>query len=210
MGDVLKGEAGGLFLFLYLLPGFLGAVVYDYLVERQKPTNFDRIIEALVLTLVSSVLAHVGFDVALLPDIAISKDTSLTQILNVFLSVNIFYISLCAVGISIVFALINNHNILYRILNITRLTYKNGDGDVWYDTFYRHRKYWVSIKFSDNRILIGWPQYYSFTGQPRELFVADATWWEPDADGVLVSVDVKGAGVYISDFTKVTAIELLE
>lgn len=91
-----------------------------------------------------------------------------------------------------------------------RLTYKTSDDDVWYDTFYRYQKYWISIKFSDGQILIGWPQYYSVTGKPREVFVADATWWEPDADGVPVPVDVKGPGVYISDFSKVIAIELLE
>jgi hypothetical protein len=208
--DVLKGETGALFLFLYLLPGFLGAVVYDYLVERESPSNFDRIIEALVLTLASSVVAHVGFGVPLIPNITLAKDTPLTEVLGAFLGTSILYIALTAVIISVIFAFINNHNIIYWILNRTRLTYKNGDGDVWQDTFYKHRKFWISIKFEDGRSLIGWPQYYSPTGKPRELFVADATWWLPDSNGNLTSVDVAGAGVYISDFTKVTAIEVLD
>lgn len=210
MEDVLKGEAGALFLFLYLLPGFLGAVVYDYLVERQRPTNFDRIIEALVLTLVSSVAAHTVFQVPLLPNISVSKETPLTQILSVFLTSSIVYVSLCAIAISAIFAVLNNQNAIYSVLNWLRLTYKHGDWDVWQDTFYKHRKYWINVRFKDGRSLVGWPQYYSATAKPREIFVADATWWEPDETGTLTSVDVPGPGVYISDFSTVSAIELLE
>ena len=210
MEDVLKGESGALFLFLYLLPGFLGAVIYDYLVERQPPSNFERIIEALVLTLVSSVVAHVGFGVPLLPNIELSKDTSLTAIVGAFLDKSVLFISIISVSISVIFSILNNHGIIYLALNRVRLTYKNGDGDVWQDTFYKHRKFWIRLTFQDGRSLIGWPKYYSSTGKPRELFVADATWWEPDSSGNLTSVDVVGAGVYISDFSKVTAIEVLE
>lgn len=210
MEDVLKGEAGALFLFLYLLPGFLGAVVYDYLVERQRPTNFDRIIEALVLTLASSILAHVWFQVPLLPNANLSRDTPPTKILSVFLTSNIVYISFCAIGISVIFAIVNNQGWIYWVLNRLRLTYKHGDWDVWQDTFYKHRKYWINVRFKDGRSLIGWPQYYSATGKPRELFVADATWWEPDETGALTSVDVQGPGVYISDFSTISALELLE
>lgn len=116
MDGVLKGETSTLFLILYLLPGFLGAVVYNYLVERQSPSNFDKVVEALVLTLVASVVAHLVFGIALLPDIAIAKDASLSQILNAFVTINLLYISICAAVISVLLAAVNNHNVLYKIL----------------------------------------------------------------------------------------------
>lgn len=210
MEDVLKGDAGALFLFLYLLPGFLGAMVYDFLVERPSPTNLDRILEALVLTLVSSVVVHVGFGVPLVPDVKLTPNPSLVQVLNVFLNTSILYISLCAAGISILFAVLNNQGLTYSVLNGLRVTYKSGDADVWQDTFNKNRQYWIRLRFSDGRSLVGWPQYYSATGKPRELFLADATWWEPNAAGVPTPVDVAGPGVYISDFSTVRAIELLE
>jgi len=52
---------------LYLLPGFLGAVVYYYLVEGEKPDNFERVIHALALTLASSLVVHGIFHLRLIP-----------------------------------------------------------------------------------------------------------------------------------------------
>ena len=42
--DFLKGDAGPVFMALYLLPGLLGTVVYDYLVEGEKRDNVERIL----------------------------------------------------------------------------------------------------------------------------------------------------------------------
>ncbi len=210
MEEFLKGQAGPVFILLYLLPGFLGAVVYNYLVERDKPSNFDRIIDALLLTLASSLIVHILFTVPLLPSFNVPKDSSPASIISIFLSRNILYISICSVVISIIFACLNNHNVIYDVLNWTKITYKNSNSDVWYDTFYKYRKYWVCIRFYDGRSLVGWPKYYSKTGAPRELFLADATWYETLEDGRYEPIDVVGAGVYISDFSTVIGIELLE
>jgi hypothetical protein len=207
---VIKGDTGALFLILYLLPGFVGAVVYDYLVERQSPSNFERFIEALVLTLVSSVVAHVGFHVPLLPKIALSNEAPMTDVLGAFLGKSIFYVSIIASVISFIFATANNHKWIYWPLNRLRITYKNGEDDVWKDTFYKHRGFWISLKFEDGRVLIGWPKFYSQSGKPREIFVAEPTWWQPDAAGNLVAIVAQVAGVYVTDFSKVVSLELLD
>jgi hypothetical protein len=57
---------------------------------------------------------------------------------------------------------------------------------------------------------VGWVRFYSQFGDPRELFLADATWFETDGTGAIMPNDVAGPGVYISDFSTVTSIELLE
>ena len=210
MPEVLKGEAGVLFLLLYLLPGFLGAVVYYYLIEGEKADNFERVIHALVLTLASSLMVHGLFGVPLLPDVPFGKDAALSAILSSILSKNLVYISIGSVIIATGFAFLINHDLILGIARTLRLTYKISTVDVWQDTFYKHRGYWLRIRFNDGRSLVGWPKYYSPTGKPRELFVADATWWEPDTNGVLIPIDVSGPGVYISDFSTIAAIELLE
>lgn len=67
MDEVLKGQTGAVFLFLYLLPGFLGSLVYEFAVEGRKRDNFERIVAALVLTLLSSVSLKVVLGITLLP-----------------------------------------------------------------------------------------------------------------------------------------------
>lgn|GEM_PF-5970834 len=209
MEEFLKGGSGAVFIFFYLLPGFLGAMLYDYLSERDKPTNFDRIIDALVLTLVSSVLVHLCFGVPLLPTIKVDDHTAVTDIVSLFISKNILYISLCSVVISIIFSFLNNYGIIYYVLRFIKFTYKNGNLDVWYDTFCKHQGYWICIRYSDGRSLVGWAKFYSSYGKPRELFIAEANWWEPNPDGTITASEVL-PGVYISDFTNVLSIELLD
>lgn len=210
MEEVMKGDYGALFIFLYLLPGFVGAVVYDYLIEREPPSGFERIIEALVLTLVSSTVAHLAFRIPLFPDLALNKDTSLTSVLGAFIGTSLMYIALISAAISLVIACMNNHKLLYGLLNATKITFKYGEYDVWKDMFDLKRGYWVKLALKDGRFLIGWPRFYSSSDKPRELFLAEASWWLPNQDGGFDSVDVAGSGVYISDFSQVTAIEVLD
>jgi len=54
MDDFLKGDSGAVYIFLYLLPGFLGSATFDYLVEGEPRETFDKIVFALSMTLLSS------------------------------------------------------------------------------------------------------------------------------------------------------------
>ncbi len=209
MEKLAEGEAGALFLLLFLLPGFLGAAVYDYLVEREKPENFDRIIEALVLTLLSALVVHVAFRLPMLPQASTGKDTPLPQVIGAFLTTTTLYTAGCSVALAVLFAVSNNRDLVYGSMRRLRLTYKTSDGDVWQDVFYRHRRYWVQLRYEDGTTLVGWPQYYSAIGRPRELFLAEATWHPMTPAGAGPSQDVDGPGVYVSDFSKVVSIEML-
>lgn len=208
MDEVLKGGTGATFLFLYLFPGFLGSLVYDFLVEGRKRENFERIIAALVLTLVSSVVLHVVFAVPLLPD-AVDREAPVATVIAAFFGRNLLYESLLSTAIAVIFAVANNFRLIYSALNLLRVTDKYSSVDVWSDIFDKYRGFWLKVEFSDGRSLIGWPRFYSLLGDPRELFLADATWLESDTDGTIVARDVEGAGVYIYDFSTVRCIEML-
>jgi len=205
--ELFQSNIGLLFFFLYLLPGFLGIIVYDYLSVGEKRDNFQKTIDALALTLVSILCVHYMAGIPFLPSV---RNTQTTDLLNDLLSLHLFLTSLAAAGIAIALAICNNHGVLYRILKALKFTYKYSMMDVWQDTFYKHTKFWLIIRFADGRALVGWPKYYSETGKPRELFITNATWWERDAAGNLVERDVKGnGGVYVSDFSGVKSMELV-
>jgi hypothetical protein len=209
MEEFLKGDSGSLFVFFYLLPGVFGMAVYEYLVEGEKRDIFDRVVFALSMTLVSYLIVNELFLIPLVPLMRITKDTGAPDIITGFVGTNLAYVTAVSVILSMVLAFCINHGLPLRFLRWLRLTYKTSSVDVWQDTFYEFRKYWVRITFADGRELIGWPQFFSSVGKPRELFLADATWWSIDEHGQPASVDVEGPGVYISDFSTVTAIALL-
>ena len=168
--DLLSGDGGLIFLFLFLLPGFLGSTAYSYLVEREKSDNYERVVQALTLTLVSTVVVHALTGLPILPTITINKDTPISSILLSTINERILYTSIIAVFIAAVFAILNNHGLIYWALRHVGLTYKTSNADVWQDTFYKYQRYWICVRFLDGTSLIGWPRYYSAIGKPREFF----------------------------------------
>jgi hypothetical protein len=209
MDEFLKGGTDAVALVLYLLPGFLGMAVYDYLVEGPPREIFDRVVFALSMTLVSAVCVHLILKVPMIPFIVIKKDSNVFELVGSIVGSNMVYTTIASALISIILAALNNYGVILAAARAVRLTYKTSAVDVWQDVFYKFRGYWIRVTFVDGRELIGWPRYFSSVGQPRELFVADATWWLKDESGVITSIDVNGEGVYISDFTTVAAIALL-
>jgi hypothetical protein len=141
--------------------------------------------------------------------VVIKKDGNVFDVLGSMAGSNMLYTTAIAVVISVCLAVLHNYGLVLWAARKLRITYKTSTVDVWQDVFYKFRGYWIRITFTDGKELIGWPRYFSAVGQPRELFVADATWWLKGDDGILTSIDVVGEGVYISDFSSVTAIALL-
>lgn len=209
MDEFLKGGTDTVALVLYLLPGFLGMAVYDYLVEGPAREIFDRVVFALSMTLLSAVCVHLLFKVPMVPLVVIKKDSNVFELVGSVVGSNMVYTTVAATLLSTGLAALNNYGVVLAAARKVRLTYKRSAVDVWQDVFYAYRGYWIRITFMDGRELVGWPRYFSAVGQPRELFVAEATWWLKDEHGVLTSADVAGEGVYIADFTTVTAISLL-
>lgn len=210
MDDVLTANAAVLFLFLYLLPGFLGMVVYGFLVEGEPQDKFDRLVTAVVLSLLAALSVHFIAGQPLVPGLPVGATTPMSEVLQGLVDRNLLYCAVAAAVIAAFVAFLNNHGVIYEIINGLKISYKTSNSDVWQDVFYRHRGFWVKLEFNDGRTLVGWPRYFSATGKPRELFVADATWSHLDKDGALVFVDVEGPGVYMSDLNGVMHVEILK
>jgi hypothetical protein len=227
--DQLRSDSGALFLFLYLLPGFIGLLVYDFLAEGRQREVLEKLVIAITLTLVSALLVNVVFQVPLFPEPKIvartgffaalsvviggepGKDLEAAAVLSAFIGKNLLYQSIASTLLAAAFAALNNKGLVYKAARLLRLTFKTGHTDVWADVFYGMQGKWVRVRYDDGSQLVGWPQYISNPGVPRELFLAEATWHypNPDAPGTLTSVEVEGPGVYVNQFDKVVAVELL-
>jgi len=208
--ELLKGDAGPVFIVLYLLPGFLGTVVYDYLVVAGKRDIFERLFHVLALNVLSSLLVHVVFGLPLGVFAEVTENASVTEFIEIIVRNNLLYLSLASIAISVGFAVVNNNNMLYKLLNRVKITDRVGSVDVWQEVFRSNPRAWVRVTFSDGRLLIGWPRLYSLTGKQRELFLTEAAWWNPKGNGEFSQDDVAGAGVYLADFSTVRSIELYE
>jgi hypothetical protein len=217
--DVLTGNSSVLFLFIFLLPGFLGLLVYGALREGKAMQNFDRVIIAFVLALVSSLcvfmgslLLHLVFGtpvIPMIPAFKLSNTTSAPDVLGLMVNVGLFASSVVAVLLSFAVAILNNANVIQNKLIRMKLSNKRSNNDVWSDVFYKLRGYWVRLEFKDGRSLTGWTESYSASGEPRELFIANATWSHVDETGKVIAVDIEGPGVYVPDLGEISNIAIL-
>jgi len=210
MDELSAVDSPALFLFLFLLPGFLGLLVYGFLVQGEPQDKFDRLVTAFALSLVASLIVSYLVGYPIVPGPAVTATTSFSVILKTMIGRSLLDTSIVAVLIAGSLAWLNNHGKIYNILNYLKISYKTSNSDVWQDVFYRHRAFWLQLEFRDGRKLVGWPKYFSATGKARELFLADATWYLTDESGVESTLDVDGPGIYIVDMTLVTGIEILK
>jgi hypothetical protein len=122
---------------------------------------------------------------------------------------NLLFGSVLAVTIAAALACLNNWGTTFQLFQFLGMTNKSSSVDVWADTLGTFRGYWVKLRFQDGATLVGWTRFYSQFGDPREIFLSDATWTKKDESGMIVTEDVAGPGVYIADFVNVVAIEVL-
>ena len=209
MEKLIGGSGVALYIFFLLLPGLLGAMAYDYFREGEKREYSERIETALVLSLFSHVVMQYFYGIDILPNLDISSDTHVDRIVNAFIAKNLLYKSIISAGAAFVFAIVNNFDLIYKALTSLKLSNKRSKFDVWRDVFGKNKRIWISVRFTDGRQLVGWPEFYSPPGKPREIFVADAIWYRFDENSERVSDEVDGPGVYLSNFDDVVAIEFL-
>ncbi|MEI6557247.1 MAG: DUF6338 family protein [Rhodospirillaceae bacterium] len=153
--DFIKSLAGVALVPFYLLPGLLGTVVYDYLVEGEKRDNLERVLHAFVLTLVNALLVHEVVGTPLISNIDVSGEAQVSKIASALLDRNLLILALSASILSLVFAVVNNHDLLYRALRWLKVTYKVSSVGVWKDSFNKNPQVWLHITFPDRRSLIG-------------------------------------------------------
>lgn len=209
-----------LILLVYLMPGFIGMLVFEALAEikrRQSPEKIGLIVFFAIISIFS---VNIFRDVSLIPNFEELKKSP--ELLSNLIKENIFFSSLFAAAFGVAFSAIANYRVVYKIASLLRISKRTGSIDPWHQVFSKHRKVWVQIRFDDGSILIGWPKYYSEEGEVREVFLAKATWHFPiksddngrnesdESSPAFRDVDVDGDGVLISNFSKVKAIEVLK
>ncbi len=203
-------SAVSLVLFLYLLPGFLGGVVYEAVAEARSRTTFERLLIALVLTLLATMTSNWVFSTPLFPSVRITPESSFDFVLSAFIGRNLVLASAISTALGLLAAFVQNTGWLYAALRRLRITNRSGRIDVWHEIFSKHREIWIQVRLRDGRRLVGWPEYYSEDSQRREVFLAEAIWFIPQVDGTYRPPEIDGPGVYLTDWSAIEALELLD
>lgn len=186
---------------LFLLPGFVSVGVLEILCVRKPKGVFERVVEALIFTMLNLAFFLVARALLeLFPSIKFDHEQFLT-------AGNISLMAGCALGIGVAFAAEINHEWLLGVLNNKlHLTRKTAKPSTWNETW-THAQKFVVVHLDDGRRIYGWPTFYSDSPEERALFLEDASWLNDDnklineANPISVLLD-KHSGIKLVEFVE--------
>ena len=195
-------------IFLLLLPGFCTQKIKAKISTLKTSSDLDRVTDALVYSLLNYA------------SVILFGWLTGTKVPNVYDAVKADKIDLTAVGFTPGFILAlfgvslfwgfiigfaDDQDWLYRLLRLARLSTKSGRVDVWSDVFHDIRKVWVRVHLEDDRMIVGWPDYYSGESGQREMFLKNAAFMDQKGN----EYPVDGPGVLVTLHGKITLVEML-
>ena len=189
-----SGEIVGVLTFL--LPGFVAAAILYALTSHPKPGAFDRVVLALIFTLICKVITD--FAVTLLSD---SEDrNAATDTSEPAISIVI------AVVLGLCVSSISNTDALHRFLRWLRITRETSFPSEWYSTFARYgESAYIVLHLQDGRRLYGYAEEWPSKPKDGHFRIAEAEW----LDDQNKRINLEGVSAVLIPSTEVTMIEFL-
>ncbi len=159
----------------YLLPGFISAWVYYGLTAHSKPSQFERIIQALIFTIfIQFIVNSIHWLSILLGEnvLIIGKWTN-----NVSLGTSV----IVALILGLMFARFSNNDWIHAILRDRKFTQETPYPSEWYGVFAKHRTY-IVLHLKDERRIYGWAEEWPSHPNNGHFSLAEAEWLKDEGN----------------------------
>ena len=148
-------------LLQYLLPGFLAAWVFFGLTAYVRPSQFERVIQALIFTLLIQVLGILETSfLEAVPD-QVWRQLYL-PIANAFL-------------LGVILAWMANEDIVHVIARKVGITSETAYASGWFGAFKKYTTY-VVLHLNDERRVYGWPEVWPSEPDRGHFILVQADW----------------------------------
>jgi hypothetical protein len=189
----MPSELGKEFLQLlaYLLPGFIAAWIYYGLTSHPKPSQFERVVQALIFTIIIQTF------VPLCEFLFIS----LGKLVSIGTwnegSKNLTSLGLALI-IGLILAKFTNNDLIHEWFRKFGFTSRTSHPSEWFYVFSKKVTF-VILHFEDGRRLYGWPKEWPIECDKGQFYIQLPCWLDegkqidlPELDGILVKAkDVK-------------------
>lgn len=146
---------------VFLLPGFVAASIFYSLTSHPKPVAFDRVIQALVFTVIVQVTVTV---ISIVTNVTWKED--LTPVISV----------LIAVVLALITVYWSNNDLIHRILRRLNVTKETSYPSQWYSTFWRLEGCYVVLHLKGERRLYGWPEEWPSQTDRGHCRISEGEW----------------------------------
>ena len=173
----------------FLLPGFIAAAVFYSLTSHPKPDAFNRVILALIFTVIGQAITEVLL--AGCPYLQ-SWELASTVVIAVILGLGAAYAS--------------NQDSVHGILRKVGITKETSYPSEWYSTFARHDGCYVVLHLKGDRRLYGWPEEWPSDPDQGHFRIAEGEWLIEESE----RRPVTGVSATLISVDQVEMVEFLE
>ena len=162
----------------FLLPGFVAAALFHSLTSYPKPKEFERVVQALIFTIIAQAIVQAIQWVARLVKFEVAWIADFEILVSVIV----------AVAVAIVAVYLANHDTLHGLLRRLKATKETAYPSEWYSTFYRNSDCYVILHLKGQRRLYGWPEEWPSHPDQGHFRIAEGEWLEGDKSTPLEGV----------------------
>ena len=185
----------------FLLPGFIAAWIFYSLTSYSKPSQFERVVQALIFTLF--IQALVIFTKYLLLKVGVYWSVgNWSESSSLIVSINI------AIMFGVVFSYFANNDKIHKYLREKGVTRETSYPSEWFGSFLNNVTF-VVIHLNDERRLYGWPIEWPSEPTNGYFVIADPSWLEEGEEGVKEK-RITGVSHILVDVKDVKWVEFLE
>lgn len=159
-------------LLQYLLPGFVAAWVFYGFTSFPKPSQFERVVQALIFTIFIQAFVFITKKIFLL----LATKCSLFNWNGHFAL--IFAIAF-GILLGITFSYFANNDKIHKILRDWKITKESSFPSEWFGAFLKNVTY-VVLHFEDERRLYGWPIEWPSEPDKGHFVLEQASWLDED------------------------------
>ena len=184
----------------FLLPGLVAAAVFYSLTSHPKPSEVDRVVQALIFTIVGRAVAE-GLSLIVA---SLGAEELWSESWDVTATVVI------AVIVALIAVWVTNSDRVHALCRRLGLTRETSYPSEWYSAFARNPDCYVVLHLKGERRLYGWPEEWPSRPDQGHFRIAEGEWLFDDrrspAEGVSYTL-VPATEVEMAEFFKVEPLE---
>ncbi len=192
-------------ILLLLMPGFACAYIVDKLTIRRKQSDFDKVIEAFLFSLILYLVVAPSFGYTL-P--LVWNHVATNGFEQYVLHLRWLYLAVLAASAAVLAVLYSaniNHDWLLKLLRKSGITQRTARSTIWNDAFQDITASYVLVQLEGSRRIIGYVRYYSDDPEESSLFLEDAAWVMDDGE----QQPIPGPGILLTRLSHIESISFL-
>ncbi len=170
-------------LLQYLLPGFVAAWIFYSFTSFPKPSQFERVVQALIFTILIQAIVFITKKIFLF----LGARTKW----SLFDNWNNHWDIICSIGfgmlLGIIFSYYTNNDKIHKKLRDWGITRESSYPSEWFGAFLTNVTY-VVLHFEDERRLYGWPIEWPSEPGNGYIVLEQASWLDGEEECPITSV----------------------